>query len=132
MKKILLIALVFSNLVASEYEYWENKFAGVLTCNSKTGAAISEVTITDVHQTDKPSVSKIEGTYKQALPFVVNLPFGISNNNFADNTGNFEAFIEGDTILDAKYKIAILSGKVKPQCFNSNPNKFSFFTEDDK
>ena len=120
---LLLISTI--HIKATSYENWEGRFQTILTCNSKSGAAISEVKITDIQNVPNKDVQKIIGHYSQAMPFVAT--FGkFSTNNFAENTGVFQAFIKDGIILKARYKISFIKGFIKPVCLRSNPNEFDF------
>ena len=123
---IIFFLIAFSiEVKASQYEYWENRFQTILSCNSKSGAAISEVKITSIQNTSKSGILKIIGNYRQAMPFVAS--FGsFATNNFAENTGVFQAFVEDETVIKAKYKISFIKGFVKQQCLKSNPSGFDF------
>lgn len=126
-KVIMLLFILSIQVSGSQYEYWENRFQTILSCNSKSGAAISEVKITSIQNTSKNGVMKIIGNYRQAMPFVGS--FGhFSTNNFAENTGIFQAFVNDtdETVISAKYKISVLKGFVVKKCLKSNADGFDF------
>jgi len=127
-KKIIIFVVILSALIEASddvYEYWESRFQTILSCNSKSGAAISEVKVTRIQSVPNETKFKIVGNYRQAMPYVAS--FGnLGTNNFAENTGVFQAFVEDETVIKAKYKISFIKGFVKQQCLKSNPNGFDF------
>jgi hypothetical protein len=125
MKTFLFVLLIVTSLMSSAVEDLEAKFQMILTCNSKSGAAISDVKITTIQDVPSKHQIKVSGTYKQAMPLVAT--FGkFGTNNFAENSGVFQAFIKDDKVLEAKYKIAFVKGYIKKSCLESTPDGFDF------
>jgi len=123
---VILIALS-THVSGSQYEYWEGRFQTMLSCNSKSGAAISEVKITRIQNTSDSGILKITGNYRQAIPLVAS--FGsLSTNNFAENTGTFQGFVNerDEIIIRAAYKISFFKGKIAQKCLKSNVDEFDF------
>jgi len=105
----------------------ESRILNSLICNSITGAAISEVTISTITTTSQDDVVKISGIYKQDKPFTGQLRM-FSGNAFAMVTGQFQLFLYtvDNSIQKAKFKVGLRKGFVKASCLVNKVDDFDF------
>jgi hypothetical protein len=105
----------------------ESRILSGLICNSLTGAAISEVSVSTVTDTSTVNIVKVSGTYKQDKPFTGQLKM-FSGNAFATVTGQFQLFLDtnDNSIKKAKFKIGLRKGYLKASCLINKTDDFDF------